>query len=144
MGMGMTIQAISIIMANRAKGSAVKSTLVVCPLVAMVQWRGEIERYCAAGSLSLTLYHGAKRSTDTKELTKYDVVLTTYAIVQSEYSALTRSAKVACKYCGKKYFPPQLTLHHKFFCGPNAARSAALSKTQKKRGVSAEILKSQR
>lgn len=85
MGMGKTIQAISLIMVNRATGEGkVKSTLVVCPLVAMVQWRGEIEKYCAAGSLSITIYHGPKRVTDSKELTQYDVVLTTYAIVQVE------------------------------------------------------------
>ena len=89
MGMGKTIQAISLVMANRAKTPGhVRSTLVVCPLVAMVQWRGEIERYCAAGSLSLTVYHGAKRVSDANELTKFDVVLTTYAIVQSEFSSL--------------------------------------------------------
>ena len=133
MGMGKTIQAISLIMTNRAKQEgAVKSTLVVCPLVAMVQWRGEIERYCAAGSLSLTIYHGPKRVTDPKELLKYDVVLTTYAIVQSEFSALSKAHKVTCKYCNKKYLPPQLIIHHKFFCGPNAQRSAALAKTDKK------------
>ena len=134
MGMGKTIQAISLIMAHRAKaGAQVKSTLVVCPLVAMVQWRGEIEKYCTAGSLSLTIYHGPKRVTDSTELTKYDVVLTTYAIVQSEFSSLTRSHKVSCPYCKKKYLPPQLKIHHKFFCGPNAQRSAALSKTDKKK-----------
>ena len=133
MGMGKTIQAISLIMTNRAKQEGVvKSTLVVCPLVAMVQWRGEIERYCAAGSLSLTIYHGPKRVTDPKELLKYDVVLTTYAIVQSEFSALSKAHKVTCKYCNKKYLPPQLIIHHKFFCGPNAQRSAALAKTDKK------------
>jgi hypothetical protein len=133
MGMGKTIQAISLIMTNRAKQEgAVKSTLVVCPLVAMVQWRGEMERYCAAGSLSLTIYHGPKRVTDPKELLKYDVVLTTYAIVQSEFSALSKAHKVTCKYCNKKYLPPQLIIHHKFFCGPNAQRSAALAKTDKK------------
>ena len=137
MGMGKTIQAISLIMANRAKpgSDGVKSTLVVCPLVAMVQWRGEIERYCAAGSLSLTIYHGPKRVADAGELAKYDVVLTTYAIVQSEFSALSRGHKVACPYCNKKYLPPQLKIHHKFFCGPNAQRSAALAKTDKKRAV---------
>eukprot|EP00961_Rhodomonas_salina_P286250 3867703-Rhodomonas_salina.2 len=26
--------------------------------------------------------------------------------------------QVSCKYCGKKYLPPQLIMHHKFFCGP--------------------------
>jgi DNA repair protein RAD16 len=115
MGMGKTIQTISLIMKNRAsspgtpsRGEPVKSTLVVCPQVAMVQWRGEIERYCKAGSLTLTMYHGPKRIMDLDELAKYDVVLTTYAILQSEYSAKFRDAKVACQYCSRKFFPPQV------------------------------------
>ena len=65
-------------------------------------------------------------------------MLTTYAIVQSEYSSLSRVHKVACPYCNKKYLPPQLKIHHKFFCGPNAQRSAALSKTDKKKPTGAK------
>ncbi|KAJ1468307.1 SNF2 family N-terminal domain-containing protein [Baffinella frigidus] len=88
MGMGKTIQAISLIMARRGsagnpakgetvkttlvvcpvvamvQGQTVKTTLVVCPVVAMVQWRGEIERYCADKSLSIYTYHGPKRTQD--------------------------------------------------------------------------------
>lgn len=73
MGMGKTIQTIACMMKNRAagpniglpsKGKSAKSTLIICPQVAMVQWRGEIERYCAAGSLTLTMYHGPKRVSD--------------------------------------------------------------------------------
>jgi SNF2 family DNA or RNA helicase len=73
MGMGKTIQTIACMMKNRAtgpdiglpsKGQRTKSTLIICPQVAMVQWRGEIERYCAAGSMTLTMYHGPKRIAD--------------------------------------------------------------------------------
>lgn len=99
----------------------------------MVQWRGEVERYCRAGSLTLTIYHGPKRVSDADALSEFDVVLTTYAIVQTEYSAKFREAKETCPYCKKKYFPPQMAIHHKFFCGPNAKKSAALAKQQKKR-----------
>jgi len=140
MGMGKTIQAISLIMANRGKpgnpsrGETVKTSLVVCPVVAMVQWRGEIERYCTAKSLTLYTYHGPKRSTDPVLLASYDVVLTTYSIVQSEFSAKINGAKLACKYCGKKYLPPQMVLHHKFWCGPTAQRTAAQAKQEKRKG----------
>jgi len=100
----------------------------------MVQWRGEIERYCADKSLTIYTYHGPKRTQDQVMLATYDVVLTTYSIVQSEFSAKLRDAKVSCKYCGKKYLPPQLRIHHKFWCGPNAQRSAGQAKQEKKKG----------
>lgn len=41
--------------------------------------------------------------------------------------------KVACSYCGKRYYPERLKVHLRFFCGPHAAKSEALAKQQKKR-----------
>jgi SNF2 family DNA or RNA helicase len=35
-----------------------KATLVVCPVVAIIQWRSEIARYCLAGSVKVVVYHG--------------------------------------------------------------------------------------
>ena len=35
-----------------------KATLVVCPVVAMIQWKAEIARYCVAGSVKVLVYHG--------------------------------------------------------------------------------------
>ncbi|KAJ1468308.1 SNF2 family N-terminal domain-containing protein, partial [Baffinella frigidus] len=70
-------------------------------------------------------------------LATYDVVLTTYSIVQSEFSAKLRDAKISCKYCGKKYLLPQMKIHHKFWCGPTAQRSVAQAKQEKRKGQGA-------
>lgn len=39
----------------------------------------------------------------------------------------------AHSYCGKKFLPSKLPVHLRFFCGPHAAKSAALAKAHKKR-----------
>lgn len=50
-----------------------------------------------------------------------------------EYRKETAGVKVECRICGKKFYPEKLRLHRKYFCGETAQRTAAQSKTQKKR-----------
>jgi DNA repair protein RAD16 len=42
-------------------------------------------------------------------------------------------SKVCCSYCRRRFYPERLKVHLRFFCGPNAVKSAALAKQQKKR-----------
>jgi len=72
MGMGKTIQTIALLMAEPRH----KPNLVVAPTVALIQWRNEIEKH-TANALSVTVFHGANRSTDTKVLKNCDVIMTT-------------------------------------------------------------------
>lgn len=52
---------------------------VVCPVVAVVQWRQEISRFVRPGALRVVVYHGPKRGgTQQEELEAADVVITTY------------------------------------------------------------------
>jgi hypothetical protein len=44
------------------------------------------------------------------------------------------AAVAAGSYCGKKFLPSKLSVHLRFFCGPDAVKSAALAKQQKKKG----------
>jgi DNA repair protein RAD16 len=46
-----------------------------------MQWRNEIETHTAG--MDVLVWHGASRMTDPKELKNYDVVLTTYAVLES-------------------------------------------------------------
>ena len=62
-----------------------------------------------------------------------DVVLTTYSIVESEYRRCIAPAKVECQYCGDKFYPRQLITHLKYFCGPDAQKSAAQAAQHKKK-----------
>lgn len=81
MGMGKTIQTIALFMNDRSK----LPNLVVGPTVALMQWKNEIEAHTEPGMLKVLLFHGANRSTDADEIRKYDVVLTSYSVLESVY-----------------------------------------------------------
>ncbi|GLE00708.1 hypothetical protein PINS_up009496 [Pythium insidiosum] len=157
MGMGKTIQAISLILENprndqptkqqpTLKGKSKKAaqsasaiqggTLVVCPLVAVMQWKSEIERFVERDHLSIYIHHGPKRSDLVEKIASYDVVLTTYSIIESEVRATLGAMKVSCKYCKRKFLPERLVLHNKYFCGPDAKKTALQDRqqTKKKKG----------
>ncbi|KAG0210473.1 DNA repair protein rad16 [Mortierella sp. GBA30] len=78
MGMGKTIQMISLLLSEPGKPN-----LIVAPTVAIVQWRNEITDH--APSLKVLIYHGPYRTESMKELLSHDVVLTTYSIIESGY-----------------------------------------------------------
>ena len=48
-----------------------------------MQWRNEIEKYTEG--FKVAIWHGASRETDQKALQKNDVVLTTYAVLESSF-----------------------------------------------------------
>ncbi|KAG5642615.1 hypothetical protein DXG03_002485 [Asterophora parasitica] len=76
MGMGKTIQIISLFVSD-----GLKPNLVVAPTVAVMQWRNELQSH--TDGLKVLVWHGSSRESNTKELQKYDVVLTTYAVMES-------------------------------------------------------------
>ncbi|KAF7297296.1 ATP-dependent helicase rhp16 [Mycena indigotica] len=76
MGMGKTIQMIALLVADGGKPN-----LVVAPTVAIMQWKNEIAAH--THGLEVLVWHGAARQSDPKELKKFDVVLTTYAVMES-------------------------------------------------------------
>ncbi|KAF9458012.1 SNF2 family N-terminal domain-containing protein, partial [Collybia nuda] len=78
MGMGKTIQIIALFVSDE-----VKPNLVVAPTVAVMQWRNEIEAH--TDGLKVLVWHGHSRESDPALLKKYDVVLTTYAILESSF-----------------------------------------------------------
>lgn len=103
MGMGKTIQAISLILQNRpSKGDKDQSdewdrsdllhdvkdgasmaragTLLVLPTVAIRQWQTEIARFTRENCLKVIVYHGNSRSTSIKDITAADVVITSYKV----------------------------------------------------------------
>jgi len=111
-----------------------KATLVVCPVVAIIQWRSEIARYCLAGSVRVVIYHGSKRGNLTvEELESADVVLTTYGTLESEHRKYMQEEKIDCDFCGKKYRKDKLAIHLRYFCGPWAEKTEAQARQQKKR-----------
>ncbi|KIP05822.1 hypothetical protein PHLGIDRAFT_91672 [Phlebiopsis gigantea 11061_1 CR5-6] len=75
--MGKTIQMIALLVSD---GGA-KPNLVVAPTVAIMQWRNEIDAHSTG--LDVLVWHGAARENNIKALKKFDVVLTTYAVLES-------------------------------------------------------------
>lgn len=68
-----------------AKARPAAGTLVVCPTSVLRQWADELQtKVTSKANLSFLVYHGSNRTKDPNELAKYDVVLTTYAIVSME------------------------------------------------------------
>ncbi|KAG6441975.1 hypothetical protein O3G_MSEX002154 [Manduca sexta] len=100
MGLGKTITMISLIVSDKekniddddsdderpGKGGKLHSggTLVVCPASLMQQWAGEVTRHCAPHALRVLLHHGPSRPTQPQRLAGYDLVVTTYNILQRE------------------------------------------------------------
>jgi DNA repair protein RAD16 len=85
MGMGKTIQAVSLIMSDFP---AKDPTLVVVPPVALMQWQAEINDY-TNGKLNVLIYHISAnpkcRTMTTKDLKKYNVIMVSYSGLESMY-----------------------------------------------------------
>ncbi|CAN4097499.1 unnamed protein product [Withania somnifera] len=122
MGMGKTVQAIALVLAKRKSGQgisdsnslspapctsqelpAVKGTLVICPVVAVIQWVSEIDRFTTKGSNKVLVYHGANRAKNVDRFAEYDFVITTYSTVEAEYRRNVMPPKQKCRWCGKSF-----------------------------------------
>ncbi|KAL8511434.1 hypothetical protein ACS0TY_018008 [Phlomoides rotata] len=69
----------------QAKGRPSGGTLIVCPTSVLRQWSDELHnKVTREADLSVLVYYGGNRTKDPLELAKYDVVVTTYAIVSME------------------------------------------------------------
>ncbi|RKF59452.1 DNA repair protein RAD16 [Erysiphe neolycopersici] len=84
MGMGKTIQAVSLIMSD---WPARQPSLVLIPPVALFQWQQEMNSY-TDGTLKTFVYHGTNMKTkriSRADLMKYDVILLSYNSLESMY-----------------------------------------------------------
>ncbi|WOH06344.1 hypothetical protein DCAR_0625770 [Daucus carota subsp. sativus] len=70
-----------------------RSTLVVCPPSVFSTWIAQLGEHTKPGKLKVYLYYG-DRTDDPIELTKYDLVLTTYSTLGSEDSSESPAFKV--------------------------------------------------
>uniref|UniRef100_A0AC34R7Z9 Transcription termination factor 2 n=1 Tax=Panagrolaimus sp. JU765 TaxID=591449 RepID=A0AC34R7Z9_9BILA len=119
MGLGKTLSLISLILAQknaRQNSEEVKkarkeamlkafkddkevvaafSTLVVAPASVIFQWEKEIKDRVQPGKLKTYVFHGAKRETDPNILGRYDIVITTYALIASELGEKTINDEAA-------------------------------------------------
>lgn len=131
MGMGKTIQAISLLLARPIKGPC----LVICPMAAVNQWMKEIEKFTKKGTLKTLVYHGSEKGRVATQFKKCDVVITTYQTLESDYRREAHKHRVKCRYCGKLFMPEKLTFHQRYFCGPNAEKTKKQQKTAAKKAM---------
>ncbi|KAI3444302.1 hypothetical protein Pfo_000967 [Paulownia fortunei] len=61
-----------------------RTTLIVFPRSIYSSWVTQLEEHTTPGGFNVFIYYGEK--TNTEELQKYDIVLTTYRILASEYN----------------------------------------------------------
>ena len=85
-GLGKTFSAIALMVANppptRWRESGGGGTLVVCPTSVLRQWRRELaSKVRASAGLRVLVHHGVGRTKLAADLARYDVVLTTFAVV---------------------------------------------------------------
>lgn len=89
-----------LLLSSKKKGTvpmgARAGTLVICPLIALYQWREEIKKFTDEDALSVGIYHGPKRASENPRelLCKYDIVLTTYQVVEADYRKMVSPNKV--------------------------------------------------
>ncbi|KAK0204471.1 SNF2 family N-terminal domain-containing protein [Desarmillaria ectypa] len=102
MGFGKTLQVLVRIIDNMMdpKAEYKGPTLVVCPASVMLVWELECYRVSGSRELKYYLYHGSNREQDPYKLRAYDVVITSYDTLGSEYAKL---CKTEGKGKGKKY-----------------------------------------
>ncbi|KAL4781162.1 P-loop containing nucleoside triphosphate hydrolase protein [Aspergillus varians] len=82
MGMGKTIQAVSLLMSDYPAG---RPSLVVVPPVALMQWQSEIKEY-TDGKLKVLVHHNTNskiKGLSKKDLEKYDVIMISYSGLES-------------------------------------------------------------
>ncbi|KAL4941889.1 hypothetical protein BDV06DRAFT_172950 [Aspergillus oleicola] len=95
MGLGKTIQAISLMVSRPPIRNEPRTTLIIAPVALMQQWKREIQKMLRAGhQLSVYVLHGDKRNTRFTDLKKYDVVLTTFGMMASEYKRIEKYEKL--------------------------------------------------
>lgn len=103
MGLGKTIEILSLIHTNRFipgvtpvpsnAESASPTTLVVCPMSLLAQWRDEVVRASKPGTICVEVYYGDSRSTSEiqERLCRWDgsapdILVTTYGVLMAEWS----------------------------------------------------------
>lgn len=88
MGLGKTISTIALMLSYPSPNRGCKTTLIVAPVALLRQWEKELASKVLPGhTLSVFIYSSSKRKSYA-DLRNYDVVLTSYGILASEYKQL--------------------------------------------------------
>ena len=72
-------------------------TLIVVPVTLLTQWEDEIQTHSIKNSISFLKYYENNQRSGT-DLNIYDIVLTTYGIISSEFHSASSKEKPLFKY----------------------------------------------
>ena len=81
-----------------------KTTLLVAPLSTIANWEEQILAHIKDGTLSVYVYHGNNRIQDVNVLATYDLVITTYAVVSSDFAGRKKSTNKESPLMLTKFF----------------------------------------
>ena len=87
MGMGKTLEMISLMVADSKVFSTSKSTLIIAPVGVMSNWSGQIAQHIKSEhALRVLVYHGSgKKPMSAEDFGEHDVVITSYGTLANEY-----------------------------------------------------------
>ncbi len=92
MGLGKTVQALALIQHLKDRkgksGGLTKPALIIAPTSVITNWAYEAKRFTP--KLNILLLHGAGRKTHFSEIEKYDIVITSYALLRIDRFDLER------------------------------------------------------
>lgn len=69
---------------GRNRSTYYGGTLIVCPASLINQWQAEVKQRIKRNLINVCVHHGSNRETKSRKLAKFDMVVTTYAIVKNE------------------------------------------------------------
>ncbi len=88
MGLGKTVQTLALLQKAKEKDQK-EPNLVVCPTSVVFNWEKEIEKF--APNLKYMSLSGADRKNKFKDIEKYDVIITSYALVRRDIDILSKT-----------------------------------------------------
>lgn len=87
MGLGKTLQTLTLLQKAKEKDGK-QPTLVVCPTSVVFNWENEIEKF--SPNLKYLVLSGTERKSNFKNIPKYDVIITSYALVRRDVAELKK------------------------------------------------------
>ncbi len=81
MGLGKTVQALTMLEYYKTTNGTLKS-IVICPTTLIYNWQNEVRKFTP--SLTFHVHHGNTRSRNIEELSKHNIIITTYGTLRSD------------------------------------------------------------
>merc|ERR1711936_1402077 len=100
MGMGKTVQILALLQSTMDKWEF--PNLLVLPAAAILQWKGEIAKFCDSRMDVSVILSGKEIEKKLKE--NASVYLITYQQLEYVYRTEMSKGKQKCPYCSRKYF----------------------------------------